>query len=79
MLSEYIAKALGRAQYKMLEDGSWYGEIPGFQGVWANGASVEACRLELTDVLEEWLFLKIRDGDPIPQIDGATLQIKKVA
>jgi predicted RNase H-like HicB family nuclease len=70
MLLEYCERALQRAEYKKLEDGSWYAEIPGFEGVWANGATVENCRKELREVLEEWLLLKIRDNDPIPSLNG---------
>jgi len=39
-------------------------EIPGFEGIWANGKTVEECRRELIEVLEEWLILKIKDKDP---------------
>ncbi|MDI7258709.1 MAG: type II toxin-antitoxin system HicB family antitoxin [Thermodesulfobacteriota bacterium] len=59
MLFKYIQKALEKAQYKALEDGTWFAEIPKFQGVWANARTVEECRHELMEVLEEWLFLKI--------------------
>jgi len=79
MLTEYIQKALEKARYKVLEDGTWFAEIPGFQGVWANAASVEECRRELTEVLEEWLVLKIRDRNPIPEIEGVAIEIKEVA
>jgi predicted RNase H-like HicB family nuclease len=65
MLIEYIQKALEKAHYKILEDGTWFAEIPRFQGVWANANTVEECRHELMEVLEEWLILKIRDRDPI--------------
>jgi predicted RNase H-like HicB family nuclease len=58
-MSEYCQKAIERAEYKKLADGSWFAEIPGFQGVWANGDSVEQCRNELVTVLEEWLLLKV--------------------
>ena len=57
MIIEYGKKAIERAEYKKLVDGSWFTEIPGFQGVWANGDSVEQCRNELVTVLEEWLLL----------------------
>jgi len=77
MLIEYIRKAMSKAQYKSLDDGTWFAEIPGFQGIWANGRSVEECREELMEVLEEWLFLKIRDRDPIPEIDGINLKFKE--
>jgi len=78
-LSEYIKKALEKALYKVLEDGTWFAEIPGFQGVWANASTVEECRHELKEVLEEWLVLKIRDRDPIPDIEGLTIRVKEVA
>jgi predicted RNase H-like HicB family nuclease len=78
MLSEYIQKALEKARYKGLEDGTWFAEIPGFEGVWANATTVEECRHELMEVLEEWLVLKIRDRDSIPEIEGVGIQIKEV-
>jgi len=75
VLLAYMSKAIEQAEYKRLEDRSWFAEIPGFPGVWANGATVEACRQELLEVLEEWLVLKLRDRDPIPAIDGVQLPI----
>ncbi len=77
MIIEYCQKALKKAQYKKLDDGSWFGEIPGFEGVWANGVSVEECRKELLTVLEEWLVLKIRDNDAIPGVEGRRLKSEK--
>ena len=78
MLFEYVQKAVEKARYKQLEDGSWFAEIPGFAGVWAQGKTVEACRKELWDVLEEWIVLKLRDRDPLPKVRGATVKIKEV-
>lgn len=79
MIIEYCHKAIERAEYKVLADGSWFAEIPGFQGVWANGDSVEKCRKELFTVLEEWLLLKVKDGDVIPDVDGLRVEIREVA
>ena len=79
MLLEYTQKALEKAQYKKLDDGTWFAEIPGFEGVWANANTVEECRTELLEVLEEWLILKLRDNDPIPEIEGVSLKIREVA
>lgn len=79
MLFEYIKGALERAEYKKIEDGTWFAEIPGFEGVWANGKTIEECRKELMEVLEEWLILKLRDRDKIPDIKGAEITIKEVA
>jgi len=78
MLSEYIQKALEKAQYKILEDGTWFAEIKGFEGVWANAGGVEECRSELKEVLEEWLVLKIRDRDFIPDIEGVEIKVREV-
>lgn len=66
MLTEYIYKQLARAKYKLLEDGSYFGEIPRLKGIWASGESLEACREDLREALEEWIVLKLRDGDKIP-------------
>ena len=53
MIFEYCQKAIERAEYKKLDDGTWYAEVPGFKGVWANAKTVEDCRKELISVLEE--------------------------
>ncbi|PTN32001.1 type II toxin-antitoxin system HicB family antitoxin [Desulfonatronum sp. SC1] len=79
MIQEYCQNAIARAEYKKLDDGTWFAEIPGFQGVWANGESIEACRQDLWSVLEEWLVMKIQDGDPLPCFNGLSLHVKEVA
>jgi|AntAceMinimDraft_16_1070373.scaffolds.fasta_scaffold11613_1 predicted RNase H-like HicB family nuclease len=79
MLNQYIEKALERAEYKRLDDQTWFAEIPGFTGVWANAPTVEICRKELVEVLEEWVLLKLKDNDPIPVIDGIEIKIAEVA
>jgi len=79
MILEYCDKAIEKAEYKKLDDGTWFAEIPGFQGVWANGNTVEACRKELITVLEEWLVLMLRDQNRIPELDGLRLEIREMA
>jgi len=32
MIFEYIQKALRKAEYKLLDNGTWFAEIPGFEG-----------------------------------------------
>lgn len=66
MLSEFISKKLKIARYKLLEDGSYFGEISGLKGVWASAKNLEDCRKELQEVLEDWILLNIRDGHKIP-------------
>ncbi len=77
MLSDYIAAAMRKAKYEILtDDGTYYGEIPGFQGVWADAETLEACRTELQEVLEEWIVLRLTDGLEVPTTDGLDLRIK---
>jgi len=78
VLTDYIDAAMGRARYKLLDDSSFFGEIPGLRGVWGSGKTLEVCREELQEVLEDWLVLKLRDGDEIPRI-GRVQLVKKSA
>ncbi len=73
MLTEYIHAAMHRARYELLSDGTFYGEIPELQGVYANTDSLEACRDELQEVLEGWIVLGLRMGHSLPIIDGITI------
>lgn len=66
MISYFIYKKLSEAKYKILEDGTYYGEIPKLHGIWANAKNLKDCQKELQEVLEDWLVLKIKDGDKIP-------------
>ncbi|HSK73825.1 MAG TPA: type II toxin-antitoxin system HicB family antitoxin [Pyrinomonadaceae bacterium] len=79
MPSQYIQAAMRQAKYEILpDDRSFYGEIPGFQGVYANAETLEDCRNELAEVLEEWIFLHIADNTPLPVVNGLKLSIEKV-
>ena len=80
MIREYIAAAMNRAKYEILpDDGTYFGEIPGFDGAYANASQLEDCRNLLEEVLEEWLLLSISKGLPIPVVDGLELKIKEPA
>lgn len=80
MLCRYIRAAMARARYEIIEDDrSYYGSISGIQGVWASAPTLEACRSELEEVLEDWLLLSIAEHSPIPEIDGIRLEVRQVA
>lgn len=66
MLSEFILRKLKGARYKLLKDGTYFGEIPGLRGVWANAKELEDCREELREVLEGWLLLKVHNRESVP-------------
>jgi len=75
MIREYIDAAMRRAHYELIEQPGqpYYGEIPGLEGVMACGASLEECRANLEDALDGWIALGLQLGQPIPEIEGATL------
>ena len=75
MLTAYIQAALRRARYEILEDDTYYGEIPGFPGVYADSDTLEACREQLQEVLEGWILLGLRLGHELPEVDGMKLEI----
>ncbi len=80
MLTRYIRAAMHRARYEILpDDSTFYGEIPGFQGVYANAGTLEACREELEEVLEEWILLRVSKNLPLPVVDDIELAIKAIA
>ena len=80
MLMEYIQAGLGRARYEILpDDGSYYGEIAECNGVYANAETLERCREELCEVLEEWVLFRVHKNLPLPVIDGIELNIREVA
>lgn len=66
MLTKYIIAAMHKATYEILSDGTFYGEIPGFQGVYANADTLESCREQLQEVLEGWIILGLRLRHPMP-------------
>ena len=67
MLKDYIRAAIGKTRYEILsDDGTFYGEIPGFDGVYANAEMLEACRDELEEVLEGWVLLHVSLHYPLP-------------
>ena len=68
------------ARYELLpEDGSYYGEIPSFHGVYANATALESCREELREVLEEWILFRLSRNLALPVVDGHELTIRATA
>ncbi len=78
MLLQYIQAALDRAHYEMIEDEEpFYGEIPPLQGVWATGKTLEECRRNLADAVEDWLLFSVARGLPIPTLGEAVIHLEE--
>ena len=77
MLAKLIDEAMERAVYEIIEDeDTFWGEIPGFQGVWVRHANLESCRRELREALSDWIALRLRLGLPIPVV--ASLDLNQI-
>lgn len=80
MLTQYIQGAMRKARYEIISSSTpFYGEIPGFDGVYANSDTLEGCREELEEVLEEWILLRVSKHLSLPIVDGIELTVKEVA
>lgn len=76
MLREYLKAAMNHARYEILaDDGSFYGEIPVCNGVYSNTKTLESCRDELEEVLEEWVLFRIHKGLSLPIIEEINSKI----
>ena len=79
MLSEYIDEALKCALYEIIEDEEpYYGEIPQIKGVWASGETLEECRANLKETLDNWILLAVRRSLYIPPINGYEVRVPQV-
>ncbi len=77
MISSYVDKALERARYELLEDGSFCATVPGLRGVIATGRTLERCRQELAEVVEEWVLVRVARGIPVPTLAGVRIRVPK--
>ena len=48
-------------------------------GVYANAKTLESCRDELEEVLEEWVLFRVYKNLPIPVIEGYEISIREAA
>ena len=62
-----------------LDAEGYFGRIEDLPGIWANGDTLEACRDELQEVLEEWIIVGLKMGHAIPAIDGIGLEAREGA
>ncbi len=79
LISDYIEEAMKRAHYEIIEDEEpYYGEIKELKGVWATGKTLEECRNNLREVLEEWIIISLNRGIKLPRLGNISLEIKKM-
>ena len=70
ILTGYVQKAMSRAIFQKLEDGTYLGEVIECPGAIAFGQTTQACQTELQSVLEGWFLVKMRNKDRLPVFEG---------
>ena len=65
------------AEYDTQEDGSYVVTVSGLQAVIAIGDTLEECRNDLIEVIEEWIVARLQWEYPVPPIGGHKISSSK--
>lgn len=77
VLADYMREAMRLADYELMEKDRFFTTIPTLRGLWAEEATLEACREELQSTLEDWIMIRVRLGDTdFPVLNGIDLNPK---
>jgi len=79
MLTRYVSRSLERAQYRLLDDGTFAATVPGLRGIIATGPTLEACRRELAEVVEAWVLVRVSRRLSVPPLDGVTVRVQRAS
>jgi predicted RNase H-like HicB family nuclease len=67
MIPQYINATLEKTKYLIIKDEEpYYGEVLGLKGVWANGKTLEECRKNLSETIEECVIFRLKKDMSIP-------------
>ena len=77
MIREYVDHALRRAHYDKIEDGTFCAEVAELQGVLATGGTLEECRDQLAEVVEEWVLVRVARGLAVPPLGDIEVKVQK--
>jgi predicted RNase H-like HicB family nuclease len=77
MIRQYVERALRGAHYDKLEDDTFCAEVPELRGVIATGDTLEVCRDQLAEVIEEWILVRVSQGLAVPALDDIEVKVQK--
>ncbi len=67
-LTNYINKMLKKASYEYdPATDSWCASVDKLPGAYAQADTVEDVRSELAEVIEEYVFVSLQEGHPLPE------------
>lgn len=79
MITQYVEAALRAARYDKLDDGTFCAEIPSLRGILATGRTLEECRTQLAEVVEEWVLVRVAKGLAVPPLGRVEVKVKKAS
>jgi len=79
MITRYVDQALRRARYREVDGGIYCATVPGLRGVIASGSTLEKCRDDLAEVVEEWVLVRIARGLPVPRLGSASVEVRRAS
>jgi predicted RNase H-like HicB family nuclease len=79
MIRNYIDEALHRASYSVVDGNVYCAMVAGLPGVIATGATLESCRDQLAEVVEEWVLVRVSRGLSIPRLGTARVQVRRAS
>ena len=71
MIRQYIDEGLHRASYSVVDSNLYRATVAGLPGVIATAATLETCRDQLAEIMEEWVFVRVSRGLSIPRLGTA--------
>jgi hypothetical protein len=78
MLTEYIQAALDSINWKIMDDGTFYAEIP-LLGLHTNMPHLEECQCRMREMLEEHIVSSLSRHNALPSIGGVEIKVKEMA
>ena len=51
----------------------------GLRGVIATGPTLEDCRDQLAEVVEEWILVRVARGLSVPRLGGVTVEVRQAS
>lgn len=78
MLTDYIQAAVNSISWKIMDDGSFYAEIP-VLGLHITTEHLEECQCRIRQMLEEYIVISLSRHTALPAIGGVEIKVKEAA
>ena len=76
MITDYIDAALRRARYELVDGNEFCATVAGLPGIIATGRTLEECRDQLAEVVEEWVLVRVSRRLSVPRLGGVTVEVR---